>query len=446
MKQDVITLNQKQLVRLNMINQANSGFITVKETAEALGLSRRQVQRLKKEVREYGAAALIHKNSLKPPCNALTRQHKDRILEIRKLDIFRDCNFAHFRDLLEEHYDIRISYATLHKLMTNEGIVSPKKRRRIKPHRRRKRLPQAGLMLQLDGTPFAWFKGRKTMYCLHGAIDDATGQITALYMCKNECLYGYFQMFQRTIKNYGIPISVYADRHTIFRSPNRDKAELDSTINVADTQFGMAMKDLCVQIIPARSPQAKGRIERLWGTLQSRLPVEFALRNITNMAQANDFLETYIYEFNSQFAVEPKLRQSVFRKPDPAINLDYVFAIRQQRTIDAGGVFSYRNKTFQVEDGSYTGRLPAKTKITVLLNPDLGELGMKAMYKGFLFDVTRFIPEKRSKTRPKSEPSKSSHPFKKDHPWLRPRTASEKYGYTLTDREVLSILEDAFLK
>jgi hypothetical protein len=164
------------------------------------------------------------------------------------------------------------------------------------------------------------------------------------------------------------------------------------------------------------------------------------------MAQANDFLETYIYEFNSQFAVEPSLRQSVFRKPDPAINLDYVFAIRQQRTIDAGGVFSYRNKTFQVEDGSYTGRLPAKTKITVLLNPDLGELGMKAMYKGFLFDVTRFIPEKRSKARPKSEPSKSSHPVKKDHPWLRPGTASEKYGYTLTDREVLSILEDAFLK
>lgn len=446
MKQDVITLNQKQLIRLDMINQANSGFITVNEAAQALGLSRRQVQRLKKEVREYGAAALIHKNSLKPPCNALTQQRKDRILEIRKETIFRDCNFAHFRELLDEHYDIQISYAALHKLMTDENIVSPKKRRTYKPHRRRKRLPQAGLMLQLDATPFAWFKKSKTMYCLHGAIDDATGQITALYMCKNECLYGYFHMFAMTIKNYGIPISVYADRHTIFRSPNQDKAGIDPTINASDTQFGMAMKDLCVLIIPARSPQAKGRIERLWGTLQSRLPVEFALRDITTLTEANAFLETYIYEFNSQFAVEPQMRQSVFRKPDPAINLNYVFSIREQRIIDAGGVFSYRNKTFKVEDGNYAGRLAAKTKITVLLNPDLGELGMKAMYKGLLFDVTRFIPEKRKKTVPKPESSKIGHPFKKDHPWLRANSASEKYGYTVSDREVLSILEDAFLK
>ena len=446
MKQDVITLNQKQLVRLDMINQANSGFITVSEAAQALGLSRRQVQRLKKEVKEYGAAALIHKNSLKPPYNALTQQRKDRILEIRKDDFFRDCNFAHFLDLLDEHYDIKISYATLHKLLTAEGIVSPKKKRKYKPHRRRKRLPQAGLMLQLDGTPFAWFKGSKAMCCLHGAIDDATGQITALYMCKNECLYGYFHMFQMTIKNYGIPVSVYADRHTIFRSPNQDKAGIDPTINVADTQFGMAMKDLCVQIIPARSPQAKGRIERLWGTLQSRLPVEFALRDITTMTEANEFLKTYIYEFNSQFAVEPHNTQSVFRKPDPSINLDYVFSIREQRIVDAGGIFSYRNKTFKVEDGNYAGRLAAKTKITVLLNPDIGEIGMKAMYKGLLFNVTRFIPEKRKKPEPKPDASKKRYPIKKDHPWLSSHTAVEKYEYTTSDREILSMLEDAFLK
>jgi transposase len=446
MKQDVITLNQKQLVRLDMINKANSGFITVSEAAQALGLSRRQVQRLKKEVKEYGAAALIHKNSLKPPHNALTRQRKDRILEIRKDDIFRDCNFSHFLDLLDEHYDIRLSYATLHKILTAEGIVSPKKKRKYKPHRRRKRLPQAGLMLQLDGTPFAWFAGSKAMYCLHGAIDDATGQITALYMCKNECLYGYFHMLQMTIQNYGIPISIYADRHTIFRSPNQDKAGIDPAINVSDTQFGMAMKDLGIQIIPARSPQAKGRIERLWGTLQSRLPVEFALRDITTMTEANAFLENYIYEFNSQFAVEPAMRQSVFRKPDPAINLDYVFSIREQRIIDAGGIFSYRNKTFKVEDGNYAGRLSAKTRITVLLNPDLGELGMKAMYKGLLFDVTRFIPEKRKKSTPKPQVAKQGHPFKKDHPWLKYPSSADRYTNSIPDREILSMLEDAFLK
>src|SRR5665647_1758512 len=102
MKQDVITLNQKQLIRLDMINKANSGFITVGEVAQALGISHRQVQRLKKEVRKYGAAALIHKNSLKSPHNALSREQKERILKIRCLDTFDDCNFAHFRDLLDD--------------------------------------------------------------------------------------------------------------------------------------------------------------------------------------------------------------------------------------------------------------------------------------------------------------------------------------------------------
>jgi hypothetical protein len=298
----------------------------------------------------------------------------------------------------------------------------------------------------LDATPFAWFQGSRKHYSIHGAIDDATGQVTALYMCKNECLYGYFHMFQMTIKNFGIPISVYADRHTIFRSPNQDKAAIDPSLKVADTQFGMAMKDLCVQIIPARSPQAKGRIERLWQTLQSRLPVEFALRDITTMTEANAFLETYIYEFNSQFAVEPRLRQSVFRKPDPSVNLDYVFSIREQRVIDNGGVFSYRNKTFKVEDGNYAGRLAAKTRITVLLNPDLGEIGMKAMYRGFIFDVTRFIPDKRKKPAPKPDPAHKGHPFRKDHPWLKYPTAADRYGYAIPDHEILSILEDAFLK
>lgn len=122
-----------------------------------------------------------------------------------------------------------------------------------------------------------------------------------------------------------------------------------------------------------------------------------------------------------------------------------MFSIREQRIIDAGGVFSYHNKTFKVEDGPYAGRLPAKTKVTVLMNPDIGEIGIKAMYKGLLFDVTRFIPEKRKAPAPKSEAPKLGRPAKKDHPW-RSDTADEKFGHFTSDREILRILEDAFLK
>jgi transposase len=443
MKQEVIKLTQKQLVRLDIINKAISGFVTVDEAAQALGLSHRQIQRLKKEVKEYGAAALVHKNSLKPPHNALSPETRAKIVTLKKSKAYSDCNFAHFCDLLDEYHDIKISYSTLHKIMCEEGISSPKKRRRYKPHRRRKRRKQAGLLLQVDGTPFAWFKNDRKRYTIHGGIDDATGQVTSLYMCKNECLQGYFQMFRQTIENFGIPVSVYADRHTIFRSPNKDKSMIDTEIKAQDTQLGMAFRDLSIELIAARSPQAKGRIERLWGTLQSRLPVEFALRDITDIDEANEFLKEYVYIFNSQFAVEPEETESAFMQLPPHMDLDYIFCIREKRVIDAGGVFSYMNKTFKVEDGSYAGKLPAKTKITVMLNPGLGELGLKVKYKDLLFDVTRFIPPKR---KPKTPKRTSAHPQSATHPWKYGQSLYSSYDRTLSDAEVMEMLEDAFLK
>mgnify|MGYP000925815822 CR=1 FL=1 len=149
-----------------------------------------------------------------------------------------------------------------------------------------------------------------------------------------------------------------------------------------------------------------------------------------------------IYTFNSEFAVEPENSDSVFRKPDDSINLDYVFSIREKRVIDAGGVFSYRNKTFKVEDGAYAGKLPAKTKITVLLNPDIGEIGIKAMYKGMLFDVSRYLPEKRKK---KAVPKKD-HPRMSDSAWMQFKPIYSAFDKTISDREVMEMLEDAFLK
>lgn len=444
MKQEVIKLTEKQLVRLDIINKAISGFITVNEAAQALGVSRRQIQRLKKEVKEHGAAALVHKNSLKPPHNAFSAEQKEKIIELKNTKLYESCNFMHFRSLLDEYHGIQISYSSLYMILKDAGISSPKTRRRYKPHRRRKRKKQAGLLLQVDATPFAWFMGSRKKYSIHGGIDDATSQVTSLFMCKNECLYGYFKVFRQTIANFGIPISAYADKHTIFRSPNKDKSVIDASIKAKDTQLGMALKDLYVELIAARSPQAKGRIERLWGTLQSRLPVEFALRGITDIDAANEFLKEYIYIFNSEFAVEPEDTESAFRKPPEYMDLDYVFCIREQRVIDAGGVFSYMNKSFKVEDGNYAGKLPAKTKVTVLLNPDLGELGIKVKYKNLLFNVTRFIPPKRKASKkPEPKPRKL---LSANHPYRYGQSIYSKLDYTLSDQEIMEMLEDAFLK
>ena len=417
MKQDVITLKRKQLGRYEVILQTLNGSMTIKQAADALNLSTRQIKRLKKEVASDGPAAVIHKNSLKKPANAISAQTIEKIISLKKSDTFINANFTHFNEILDEHFDIHISYSALYRILTAANIKSPKKRRRFKPHRRRPRKPQAGLLVQVDATSYRWFKNNRKMYALHGVIDDATGQVLALYMTKNECLMGYFEMTKRMIENFGIPVSMYADRHTIFRSPLADKADVDSHKDINDTQFGRALRELGIELIAARSPQAKGRIERLWETLQSRLPVEFMLHGIEDLDSANEFLRTYIYTFNSLFAVEPADTNSLFCPADEIMNLDYILCVKDSRKVDAGGVFSYNGKSFKLISNQYTMNIYAGTKITVLSHP---RYGVKAKYCNVVLDILPFIPPKRP---PKSKPADKS---KKDvlhtpasHPWVK---------------------------
>ena len=438
MKRNVISLTDKELKKINVISQANQGLITVKEAALALGLSERQVQRLKKKVRELGPEAVIHQNTGKKPSNAISDETKAKILELASSENLKNCNFMHMKDILSEYFGIEVGYATLHDLLLSNGYTSPKKRRRYKPHRRRSRRPQAGLLLQTDATPYQWFKGDRKYYALHGAIDDATGQLTSLFMTKNECLVGYFTMLKQTIENYGIPCSLYADRHTIFQSPNKDKAAVDPNVKVADTQLGRALKELNIELIGARSPQAKGRIERLWQTLQSRLPVEFALNGITSIEDANKFLKTYIYAFNSQFAVEPANAVSVFTKPQKDLNLDTILCVKVKRKIDSGGVFSYKNKSFKVIETYETGSIPHNASVNVLVSE---KFGIKVEYAGVIFSTLRFVPAKR---KPKSlyQAVQNPLPHAERHKIYSSKEKYPRYDSSLEDPEILKILDE----
>jgi len=412
MEKDRITMSQKQLNKFVILSKANAGFITVREASEALGLSERQVKRLKKKVRDGGASGVVHGNTGKTPAIKIPDTTKMEILRIRRLPEYAKCNFSHFSELLFEHHGIEISYGTLYEIMKSEGIKSPKTKRRRKSHRSRKRKPQAGLLLQMDASPFAWLPGNRGVYAIHGAIDDATGQVTGLFMTKNECLHGYFELLRRTIGNYGIPASVYADRHTIFQSPTAKKHELDASVNINDTQFGRCLKELSITLIPAKSPQAKGRVERLWGTLQDRLPVEFAIHKIKTLEEANAFFETYIYEFNANFAVEPVSTQNAFRNLDANENIDHILCIKEKRIIDAGGVFSYGGKSFKIIDDGLA--LPAKTHIDVLIG---SRFGVMAAYKGYVMEALPFVPPKRRKNTSASMEPRITSPPPPEHAW-----------------------------
>lgn len=264
------------------------------------------------------------------------------------------------------------------------GIKSPKKHRKTKLHHRRKRKEAEGMMLQADGTPFDWFENGEK-YSLHGFIDDATGKITGLYMCKNECLLGYLEVLRQTLENYGIPISLYPDKYSVFFPPKKvnDHVTIEEQLNGRDkgiTQFGRIVEELGIEMFPASSPQAKGRIERLWETLQSRLVTEFRINKITTIDKANEFLPNYIIKYNSKFSVEASSKKSLFLKLPKRYNLDELLCVKYERTIDNAGVFSINNSKFQILDKS----LPPKTKVQIYLSQ---KIGLRVKSNNKIYDV-----------------------------------------------------------
>lgn len=285
-------------------------------------------------------------------------------------------------------HKIDISYTSLSSILKISGIESPlKKKIRNRTHRR-KRKEHPGQLIQIDATPFEWF-GNSAKYALHGAIDDATGDIVGLYMTQNECLFGYLEMMRQCCLDFGVPQTIYSDNHTIFRSPKTDRLTVEEMIagkTVNLTQFGRAMHELGIDMIFAKTPQAKGRIERLWSTLQSRLPVEFAMRGIKTISEANEFLKEYRYLFNSKFSV-PAESCSLFVPLRADTNIDEILCIKHPRKTDNAGTFSFKNRCFQILDEGFP-IISSRREIQVLINP---RFGIRVAYKGRTYPTIRYL-------------------------------------------------------
>lgn len=435
MKEVTLAMTQKQINRYHVIKDSLEGKLTVVAAAEAMGISERQVTRLRNGVPKEGAAFLIHKNTNRPPKHTVSEEVKQEIVKLYKEEKYKGANFLHFSELLTEHEDIGLSYSTVRKVLTEAEIESPKKRRRFKPHHRRKRKAQEGLLIQMDATPYEWFGGR-AKFALRGGIDDATGKIAGLYMTRNECLQGYFEIVRQTIEQNGVPIGAYADRHTIFRSPNADKLTMEEQLSgkqAADTQFGRAMKELGITLIAARSPQAKGRIERLWDTLQSRLVIEFRIHSIKTVHEANAFLREYIPKFNEQFAVEPENIEKAY--VPTSLDLDLVLCVKETRIVDNGGTFSFYGKSWKIMSDD----IPGKTKVEVIAS---AARGIVVLYKGKVLDVLPYFKPKKASSH-KTERKKTIPA--EDHCWKRGKPQIPLYSSDLVDSEVYRILNDIFL-
>lgn len=437
-------MSQRELKECKVISCYIKKQITRKHAAELLGLSSRQITRLKKGVAASGAESLIHKSRGRKPKHALPEETKEAILQIHKRQEYALVNFMHFRELLEEKHGIRISYTALRKLLVSEGITNSKKRRVSKKRKfRRTRKEHEGELLQIDATPYEWFRdGIK--YALHGSIDDALGKIVGLYMTQNECLVGYFEVMYQCCMRFGIPQTVYSDKHSIFRSPKKDALSIEEIINgetVHFTQFGRALYELGVDITNAHSPQAKGRIERLWETLQSRLPVEFASRQITTVEAANAFLQEYIDIFNKRFSVQEEA-ESIFVPLRHDIHLREIFCIKTKRKTDEAGVFSFRRKTFQILDNGFPV-ISARKEITVLLSSCFG---IRVQYDGKTYDSVEYRKPKPSAS--STQKPKNTRPLHEDAvlPHLKHGTDAWKKIWHYEDyNESLAFLTSLFL-
>ena len=382
-------MSQEQLKTFTVINRFIDKSISRQQAASLLGLSTRQITRLKKGVLTSGAESLIHKNTGRKPAHAVTDETKEAVLKIYSRPELSRANFLHFKDILLADFGIALSYSALSSILKNAGFESPKKKKIRHRTHRRTRKPHPGQLIQIDATPYEWFGGN-TKYALHGAIDDATGNVVGLFLTQNECLYGYLETMRQCCVDFGVPQIIYSDNHTIFRSPKTGKLTMDELIagkTVHLTQFGRSMHELGIDLIFAKTPQAKGRIERLWVTLQSRLPVEFAKRGITTVADANRFLEEEYKElFNQRFSVEPEA-ESIFVPLAEGMDIDTILCVKHKRKTDAAGTFSFKNRCFQILDEGFP-IINARKEIEVLLNP---RYGIRIAYGGRIYETIRYL-------------------------------------------------------
>ena len=347
-----LILNMKEQKRSEILNKVLEGIYGVEEAARVVGLSERQLWRLLGAYRKEGAKALAHGNRGYKPANAISPEERERIVELA-LSEYKGLNHCHFTELLAERENLSLSRSSVRRILLFSGIRSPRHRRQPKHRCRRERYSQEGMLLQIDGSKHDWLEGRGPYLTLVGAIDDATGTIPFALFRQEEDAQGYFMLLLEIIKNKGIPLAIYNDRHGIFQRSPKEPESLEEQLcgQRQPTQVGRALKELDIQPIFAMSPQAKGRIERLWGTLQDRLVSELRLAGASAINEANRVLWKFLPRFNTHFSVPPAQPGSAYRQLPPGLCPEGILCFKYGRTVDPDNTIHFDRQVIQLLPG-----------------------------------------------------------------------------------------------
>ncbi|HAM53060.1 MAG TPA: ISNCY family transposase [Nitrospiraceae bacterium] len=411
-EEDRITMSQKESNRLYVIRQAMDKAITQEQAAALLDITARQVRRIVRSVRKEGDAGICHRSRGKRAHNRIPDRIKDKATALCR-DRYREFGPTHASEKLLKVHHMTVSDETLRGWFQQEHI--PYRSRKKRPHRQwRTRKAHRGEMVQMDGSHHDWFEGRGPACVLMGYIDDATGRVYARFY-EYEGTLPAMDSFKRYIRLYGLPRSVYLDRHTTYKSMARQTVAEELNDIRPMSHFEKSMAELGVEVIHAYSPQAKGRIERLFGTFQDRVVKEMRLAGVTNIGEGNTFLDGYLPEYNRRFAKEAAKRANYHR---PIVNkraLDTILSIRTERALRNDFTITHNKKLYQIKSNIRAKKIIVQERtdgsMRVLHN------GLRLKFKEI---EARPLKEKLPAKRPRLI---RAHTQPVTHPWKSPARA-----------------------
>ena len=358
-------MSVKDQQRFRVLALLHERHITAREAAEMVGLCVRQVRRLLVRYRAEGAPGIVHRNRGRQPAHALTRELVARIAQCLAEPPYSAANNHHARELLAEHEGIEASVSSIRRVRRAAGLSSPRKRRPPKPHPPRDRKPQAGMMLLIDASKHHWFGPSRPPCHLLAAIDDATNEVFAIFRQEEDTV-GYVLLLQQVVKARGVPLVLYSDHRTLFGSPGCGSVQ--PAPSGPGVQFARICQELGIHQSFANSPQAKGRVERLFGTLQGRLPIELELRDAHLIDDANRLLPGLLKRHNHRFRKTPDSPDSAYRPAPDTDVLRHILALRFPRTVANDNTVSFGGRCLLLRpkpDRSYAGKT-----VEVLVEPN----------------------------------------------------------------------------
>jgi transposase len=408
---DMITMSRRETTRLHIIHQALDKRITQKTAAELVGLSSRQIRRILRRVRKEGDDGISHRSRGKASNRRLPQSLKDKALKLYRKQ-YGDFGPTFACEKLLDVHEIKLSDETL-RLWLNQENISYEKRKGRKHRQWRERKHHFGEMIQMDGSHHDWFEGRGPECVLMGYIDDATGKVNGRFY-DYEGTMPAMDSFKRYIKRYGIPQSVYLDKHSTYKSNAKQSIEDELEDKKPMSQFERSLTELGVTVIHANSPQAKGRIERSFRTLQDRLVKEMRLARISSVVQANEFLIKYLPIYNAKFKVKPVSDVDVHQPTLSIRELNRIFCIREDRKLRNDFTIAYNGKLYQIKDAIKTQKVAVEERLDGSLH--ITHRGLDLSYREI---KTRSVKEN-LKTPLLIE--RKYQPV--DHPWKRLRRAN----------------------